>query len=461
MGLRLKLAFALASVTTLAVVAVGAIGYFSTAQVLRNELDTNLLGSAARLADPDGHAVNAICSGASDGDTAERDRDDLVAGVPGASIECIDPSGRIVGWISTTSTPPPVPPELARSTAAGVSGVTSIVLDDQTYRFVTVTAASGAKIRIGRSLQTTEQSLDSILVRTMWVGGGVIVLAALVGLLIAQWLSGPLELLTVAAEEVARTGETRRSIAVDRQDETGRLSIAFSSMLDELQESRVQQRQLVQDAGHELRTPLTSMRANVGTLLRHPGLDPEVRREALDAVDAELAELSALVDELIELAIDTPHAEELEAVRLDALVTTIVDRARRRFDRDIELTTTTSTVMAPPRLLTRAIWNLLDNATKFSPAGTPIHVDVVADSIVVRDHGPGIDAVDLPFVFDRFHRAADVRGLPGSGLGLAIVRRAADAAGAIAVAGNAPGGGARLEIHWPADAPRPDPEYPE
>ena len=436
----------------------GAIGYFSTAQVLRNELDANLVGSAARLADPDGHAVKSICSGASDGDAAEHDRDDLVAGVPGASIECIDPSGRIIGWISAASTPPPVPPELARSTTAGVSGVTSIVLDDQTYRFVTVTAASGVKVRIGRSLATTEQSLDSILVRTMWVGGAVIVLAALVGLLIAEWLSGPLEVLTRAAEEVARTGETRRSIVVDRQDETGRLSIAFSSMLDELQESRVQQRQLVQDAGHELRTPLTSMRANVGTLLRHPGLDPEVRREALDAVDAELAELSALVDELIELAIDAPHAEGLEAVRLDALVTSIVDRARRRFDRDIELTTTTSMVVAPPRLLTRAIWNLLDNAAKFSPQGTPIHVDVAADSIVVRDHGPGIDAVDLPFVFDRFHRAADVRGLPGSGLGLAIVRRAADAAGAMAVAGNALGGGARLEIHWPSDAPLPDPE---
>ena len=114
---------------------------------------------------------------------------------------------------------------------------------------------------------------------------------------------------------------------VDRQDETGRLSVAFASMLDELQESRVQQRQLVQDAGHELRTPLTSMRANVGTLLRHPGLDPEVRREALDAVDAELAELSALVDELVELAIDAPDAEALEAVRLDSLAATIVERA--------------------------------------------------------------------------------------------------------------------------------------
>lgn len=105
--------------------------------------------------------------------------------------------------------------------------------------------------------------------------------------------------------------------------------------------------------------------------------------------------------------------------------------------------------MAPPRLLARAVWNLLDNAVKFSPAGSPVEVTVDAQSVMVRDHGPGIDAVDLPFVFDRFHRGTDARGLPGSGLGLAIVRRAAEAAGATEVAENAAGGGARVGIRWP------------
>ena len=119
LGLRFKLAFALASVTTLAVVAVGAISYLSTAQVLRNELDASLSASASRLADPDGHAVETICSGTPEGGAAEHDRNDLVVGVPGASIECIDPSGQIIGWISTASTPPPVPAELAQATAPG------------------------------------------------------------------------------------------------------------------------------------------------------------------------------------------------------------------------------------------------------------------------------------------------------------------------------------------------------
>ena len=327
-GLRFKLAFVLASMTSLVVIAVGAIGYVSTARVLRSELDANLMASATRLADPDGHAVHAICSSGINGNASEHDRDDLVVGVPGSSIECIDPSGRITDWISTEPTPPPVPAAIANNRTPGISHPTSIDLGGQTYRFVTVTAADGAKVRIGKSTVTTDRSLDSILVRTIVVGGGVIVLAALVGLLIAQWLSGPLEHLTRAAEEVAQTGETDRSVALRRNDETGRLSIAFDTMLSELQESRVRQRQLVQDAGHELRTPLTSMRTNVETLLRHPDLDPSARRDALVAVDAEVSELSTLVAELVDLAVETPHREELEEVSIDEVVVAMVGRAR-------------------------------------------------------------------------------------------------------------------------------------
>ena len=64
----------------------------------------------------------------------------------------------------------------------------------------------------------------------------------------------------------------------------------------------------------------------------------------------------------------------------------------------------------------------------------------------MRDHGPGFEEADLPFVFDRFYRAENARKLPGSGLGLAIVRQAAEACGGFAEAQNAPGGGALLRV---------------
>jgi two-component system sensor histidine kinase MprB len=76
--------------------------------------------------------------------------------------------------------------------------------------------------------------------------------------------------------------------------------------------------------------------------------------------------------------------------------------------------------------------------------------------LVVRDHGPGFAAEDLPFVFDRFHRAKQARSKPGSGLGLAIVRQAAEAHGGFAQARNAPGGGALLRVSFGPPLPLHD-----
>ena len=79
--------------------------------------------------------------------------------------------------------------------------------------------------------------------------------------------------------------------------------------------------------------------------------------------------------------------------------------------------------------LDRAVSNLLDNAGKWSPPGTTVEVRVVDHEVTVRDHGPGIDPADLPFVFDRFWRAPAARAMPGSGLGLSIVRQVAQTHG--------------------------------
>jgi two-component system sensor histidine kinase MprB len=95
-------------------------------------------------------------------------------------------------------------------------------------------------------------------------------------------------------------------------------------------------------------------------------------------------------------------------------------------------------------MLERAISNLIDNAAKFSPEGSPIEVTADATSVSVRDHGIGIDDDDLAHVFDRFYRAPRSRTLPGSGLGLSIVQYVADAHGGEAFARNEPDGGATV-----------------
>ena len=105
-----------------------------------------------------------------------------------------------------------------------------------------------------------------------------------------------------------------------------------------------------------------------------------------------------------------------------------------------------SVVHGVPASIERAVANLLDNAAKWSPPGGKVELSVSDGVVVVRDHGPGIDEADLPYVFDRFYRARSARGMPGSGLGLAIVRQVAESHGGQVVAERAEGGGTRVTL---------------
>src|SRR6202011_5701328 len=125
--------------------------------------------------------------------------------------------------------------------------------------------------------------------------------------------------------------------------------------------------------------------------------------------------------DLMELPRGKRHPEEAEDVRLDLVAQDAVERTRRnrpgvKFRTDLK----ESTVHGVPATIERALANLLDNAAKWSPPDGEIEIAVRDGEVTVRDHGPGIDEGDLPFVFDRFYRASSARGMPGSGLGLAI-----------------------------------------
>jgi two-component system sensor histidine kinase MprB len=94
----------------------------------------------------------------------------------------------------------------------------------------------------------------------------------------------------------------------------------------------------------------------------------------------------------------------------------------------------------------RAVWNLLENAGKWSGDGGSVEVSLAGGALQVRDHGPGFAEEDRPLVFDRFYRSAAARSMPGAGLGLAIVREVAQAHGGTVEADNAPDGGAILRL---------------
>jgi two-component system sensor histidine kinase MprB len=337
--------------------------------------------------------------------------------------------------------------ERARSSPVISSGTSA----DGDVRVVTTALPNLGFVQFARSLAEVDAVLGSLRVRTLVVG-----LAAIAGAGVLAWfLAGrtvrPIRELTDATEYVAETGDLDRGVAAaSTGDEVGRLSASFTSMLDALSASRRQQHQLVMDASHELRTPLTSLRTNVDVLRRGHDLSGADRDAVVADLDAELGELSDLVAELVDLAIDVRGDEELAPLTLTELAEPIVARARRRSDRVIEIETGRSVVIeARPEAMARAIRNLVDNAAKFSPAGTSIRIEIRGGRLTVHDHGPGVPEGERERIFDRFHRVESSRTLPGSGLGLAIVREVVDAHGGEVFAGPSPDGGAAIGFAIP------------
>ena len=134
-------------------------------------------------------------------------------------------------------------------------------------------------------------------------------------------------------------------------------------------------------------------------------------------------------------------------MQFDELVEDSVDRARSRFPKlTFEANVEPTTLDGNRDRLERAVWNLLENAGKWSDDGQTIEVALAGGELTVRDHGPGIAAEDRPLVFDRFYRSSTARSMPGSGLGLAIVREVAEAHAGTVTAEEAPGGGALMRL---------------
>ncbi len=297
-------------------------------------------------------------------------------------------------------------------------------------------------------LKPTEHALGRIRFWILLVGGIGIVFAAALAALVASAALRPVRRLTTAAENVAATGDLGERVGVSGGDELGRLATRFNAMLVALEGSVGAQRRLVADASHELRTPLTAVRTNID-LLREGKLPPEEEQRALAEASVELAALTSLVSDLVELARGEERKLRFEPVQLDDLVAGAVERAQARAPQvRFQTALEHSTVQADPVLLDRAVSNLLDNAVKYGPEGSTVRVGVSRGEVTVADEGPGIAFDDLPHVFDRFYRSASARSKPGAGLGLAIVREAAEAHGGRATAESSPTG-ARFRLTLP------------
>jgi two-component system, OmpR family, sensor histidine kinase MprB len=466
MTFRRRLALVSASAVAVAIVVASAIVYFVVRDQLRGQVDSSLENLAGAT------TIDVTRAGPVPA-TGSRDNFSLPVppppggrakglalppgplGGPQGLAQVITASGRVVRSLNEGRSLPVS--GQARAVAAGRSGpfLVDVDVEGDHLRVLTAPLEPGRAIQVARSLEEVDGTLHTLLIVLVLVCLGGVAAAGFLGWAISRAAVAPLAELTETAEHVARTSDLDRRIEVNgSRDELARLAASFNAMLAELDRSVTAQRRLVADASHELRTPLTSLRTNIEVLAAGNGLAPDDRERLLDDVVAQLGELGVLVGNLVDLA----REEEPEAggaeVRLDELVAEATWRARRNAPgRRFTLVSEPCVVHGVTDRLERAVGNLLDNAAKWSPPDGEIEVSVSRGEVSVRDHGPGIDAADLPHVFERFYRAPSARGMPGSGLGLAIVSQIAAAHGGSVEAGAAEGGGAVVTLRLPAMQP--------
>ena len=220
---------------------------------------------------------------------------------------------------------------------------------------------------------------------------------------------------------------------------------------------------LLSSVSHDLRTPLGTIAGATSTLL-DPGPDttPEMRHSLLLGIHQEASRLERLVNNLLDLTkLESGQVQvRKEWVPLEEVVGSAVTRMEEQLgDRPLSLVLREAWVPLDPVLFEQVLLNLLDNALKFSPPGSPIEVQSWVEGqralVLVADAGPGFLPGEEEQVFDKLYRGARSQTSPGAGLGLAICRGILQAHGGTITAANGPEGGARMLLTLPLDGAPP------
>jgi signal transduction histidine kinase len=282
----------------------------------------------------------------------------------------------------------------------------------------------------------------------------------------------------VHASQHVSQGDFAVRVVPAGRDEVAQLAEAFNAMAARLERAdadaralEAARRDLVAWASHDLRTPLASLRAMLDALADGVVTDPETVARYVQQSQTETARMSALIDDLFELAQIDAGSLVLRcepSSMADLISDTLEAFSARATARQVRLSGTVADGLDPvwmaPEKISRVLSNLVENAIRHTPAGGAIEVQAGLEAenvrVSVRDTGEGIPPEDLPRVFERFYRG-DVartraqtapeprRSSAGAGLGLAIARAVVEAHGGRIWAESKPGEGTRMEFVLP------------
>jgi heavy metal sensor kinase len=295
---------------------------------------------------------------------------------------------------------------------------------------------------VGSSLEPTDEELESLREILAYVVPIGLMLAGVGGWFLARQSLSPVAAMVDRARKMSAENLSGRLPVANPRDELGRLAETFNDLLSRLETSIDTQRQLMgaqrqfmADASHELRTPVATTRTAANVALQQPHREELEYRDTLAIIEQQAARLSRIVDDMFTLARADAGTYPLRQtpMYLDEVVEEVVRAARvLASTRDVSIDAVTSpsaTFAGDEELIRRLLVNLLDNAIRYTPAGSAVRVLLEQAPrgyvLSISDQGPGI-AIDVQaHIFERFYRAdaARTRGTDdGAGLGLALAR---------------------------------------
>jgi two-component system, OmpR family, sensor kinase len=479
-GLRWRLTAWVAVVMLLFAAVIFVAVYHGTATELRHQIDRELAGDAGEFTHnlqlvertaPGGRASAHMLSVAATRYVSDQpfgaSSTLLFASVPGAVTSTNQPE--LLGLVAPDDDETAAEQARENRVALGVlharEGYSTVPFPDigdlrLLKRRIAIGRSPGVTIGVGEPLQPVHRAQHGIARAFVLAGALALAAALLASYLVGARVSRPLRrMAAIAARVDAGELEPRIHEAGGPGNEVRVLADSFNHMLDRLSAAFAGQRAFVADASHELRTPLTVIRGQLELLSaqEHPPIEEVRRVERL--VQAEVARITRLVDDLLLLA----KSEERQflhfaPIELRPFVTDLWDGMSLTAERRFELSEIPAgTLHADPDRLAQALRNLARNAIEHTvdPDGL-VRLDVeqlATDRVrfVVCDDGPGIPPDQRERVFDRFHRTdtARDRGSGGTGLGLALVRAIAQAHSGHVAAGERSGGGAKVWLELP------------
>ena len=312
------------------------------------------------------------------------------------------------------------------------------------------------------SVQELMVSLETVQRRMLTAFAVVAAAAMAAALIFSQVITGPITGLTRVIRRMGK-GDLSVRAPLRGSAELRNLATAYNAMAEQLEALDTSRNQFVSNASHELKTPMTTLKIMLQTLIADPDMPAELRTDFMQDMDHEIDRLTGIVTDLLTLSRMDSHAAALTLTDCDAVA--LVDATLRRLSPMLDTRRQELSADLPEELplrgdpdrLSQVFYNLIENASKYTPEGG--HIGVFAETegkdvvFSVTDNGAGIPADDLPHIFDRFYRVdkARSRETGGTGLGLSIVKQIVALHGGDISCDSVVGEGSTFTVRLPAD----------